>query len=434
MLRELIAFIMCLASITVALAGHFVFSESVPVIGATDLATSDRGLEQEMPKYAEERYAQAEIATRAAEAVARLPGNSKAKQHAYVETFLGVFNAGAAGTSVRRSQTRMMISRRGADHEESLHYARPDPTVTVGREEESVVDLLKDDPRFVVSTYALLQDRRRHRRSRVLWGSADEDYKDCVGIVIEFPTGDVDLCSGTLIAPKAVLAAAHCLDRDEHGNKPLRFTVVVHPQLLSANSNCKFRARAVRHPKYIEEDVSEGVSLVDSPVKHDIALFFLPRPVPASRARPRKMAPPYLLTLESRYRAAGYGLTERGLSGTRARVDLAVSSLGCDRPGDPTKFGCVSGSEIIAGAHSRHQPGEDTCEGDSGGPLYVQNKNEDPNNLSRWYLAGVTSRPIKCDTSTNCIACGLGGIYVRPDQYLGWIRQECRKRSIVLKR
>ena len=54
----------------------------------------------------------------------------------------------------------------------------------------------------------------------------------------------------------------------------------------------------------------------------------------------------------------------------------------------------------------------DTCKGDSGGPLYVQNPNGD------WLPAGATSR----GTAISSTMCGDGGTYVRVDAYAEWVK------------
>jgi secreted trypsin-like serine protease len=56
--------------------------------------------------------------------------------------------------------------------------------------------------------------------------------------------------------------------------------------------------------------------------------------------------------------------------------------------------------------------GVDTCPGDSGGPLYL------PTAFGT-FLAGTTSRGYATDQT----ACGMGGIYERPDHVVDWIEQ-----------
>jgi endonuclease G len=83
-----------------------------------------------------------------------------------------------------------------------------------------------------------------------------------------------------------------------------------------------------------------------------------------------------------------------------------------------TDFDCTQSTECYAGAKPDGELGAggngiDTCNGDSGGPLYL---------LTRYgtYLAGVTSRGYT-------IQCGDGGIYARPDKIADWIEQTTGK-------
>lgn len=68
----------------------------------------------------------------------------------------------------------------------------------------------------------------------------------------------------------------------------------------------------------------------------------------------------------------------------------------------------ISDSFLCAGYENG---GQDSCEGDSGGPLQVQRLAD-----SRWVLAGTVSHGIKCAEPN------LPGIYIRTAAYLPWIR------------
>lgn len=63
--------------------------------------------------------------------------------------------------------------------------------------------------------------------------------------------------------------------------------------------------------------------------------------------------------------------------------------------------------EFVAG---RKGLGKDTCNGDSGGPAYIDT-NSGP------VVAGLTSRA----TRDADVPCGAGGIYVRVDMFREWI-------------
>jgi secreted trypsin-like serine protease len=54
--------------------------------------------------------------------------------------------------------------------------------------------------------------------------------------------------------------------------------------------------------------------------------------------------------------------------------------------------------------------GEDTCDGDSGGPVFEWDGTD-------WRIVAVTSRPIACARRR----CGDGGVYVRVDRIERWL-------------
>ena len=86
-------------------------------------------------------------------------------------------------------------------------------------------------------------------------------------------------------------------------------------------------------------------------------------------------------------------------------------SLGCESPADQARFGCRAGTEMVAGHRGLLR---DSCRGDSGGPLYIQNPAGD------FYLLGATSRGSRDGSHV----CGDGGIYVRVDHFLDWIHEK----------
>ena len=105
--------------------------------------------------------------------------------------------------------------------------------------------------------------------------------------------------------------------------------------------------------------------------------------------------------------AVGFG-SPRSESGSAAkelvRLRLATTS-GCD-PLERDVLGCAPGRELVAASPAH----KDTCNGDSGGPLY-QGGGEARS------VVGLVSRPIRGARA----ACGEGGIYLRTDVLLPWI-------------
>jgi secreted trypsin-like serine protease len=114
-------------------------------------------------------------------------------------------------------------------------------------------------------------------------------------------------------------------------------------------------------------------------------------------------------------RAVGFGNVDAQGSfgyGVKRQVDLPIASPSCTGAvggqDDSMAYGCDPSLEIVAG---KPLLAKDSCTGDSGGPLYIQN------DAKQWLLAAATSRA----TDSAMSSCGDGGIYVRVDKYLEWI-------------
>ncbi len=142
------------------------------------------------------------------------------------------------------------------------------------------------------------------------------------------------LCTGTLVAPRIVLTAAHCLGTFDAERLEIAFGSVVESAGIFVTTD-----RAVRHPQY---DPATHA--------HDIGLVRLVDDAPAE---PLPLTPPPSLTVGEFVRAVGFGRAEPELeSGARRSATMTI-----DLVSDLT-FRAVSA------------PGM-SCAGDSGGPVFV---------------------------------------------------------------
>src|SRR5262249_43113781 len=110
---------------------------------------------------------------------------------------------------------------------------------------------------------------------------------------------------------------------------------------------------------------------------------------------------------------AGFGTTNPAGTegyGVKRHARVPIMSLSSASPEDRQNYGSRAGIELVAGHLGLRR---DSCKGDSGGPLYIA----DPNG-NGYFLLGATSR----GTINAQRTCGDGGIYVRVDQFLDWIR------------
>lgn len=223
------------------------------------------------------------------------------------------------------------------------------------------------------------------------------DYPDTVGVAgID---GDVR-CTGVLIEPDLVLTAAHC------ANQGISARVFVG------------RERGKWVGSYAVRGSRHGLSPSQLPAgcrslqcARDLAVLLLDRPV--ANVAPRAIAPAGVIDRASLYWAVGFGNTQsngQGRSNIKqwAKIPSVSNSCGTYRgKADRDVYGCEPGQEIVAG---QMRGSADTCNGDSGGPLYTSADGKTPPaSTASYMLAGITSRP----TSQSQRLCGDGGIYER---------------------
>jgi secreted trypsin-like serine protease len=222
---------------------------------------------------------------------------------------------------------------------------------------------------------------------QIYGGTETDGYPDCCALGNEFMGY---FCTGTLVAPNVVLTAKHCA--------------------LDYNMNRVFlNGSDVTEPEGAEIiDVKEAHPHPDANV--DLLVLVLEKP---STVKPRAIAKNVLVKPENAI-VVGFGRTNpsgtKGF-GTKRKATVPVMTLDCNDAESGTKYGCRPGIELVAGHRGLKR---DTCKGDSGGPLYIE---DDEGNV---LLLGVTSRGVQGAGKR----CGNGGIYVRADRFADWIRSE----------
>lgn len=205
-------------------------------------------------------------------------------------------------------------------------------------------------------------------------GTDDETFPDVVLV------GDERgfYCSGVLIDERRVLTAGHCVAATRVG--------FGHTSKTARGEQVSVRAR---HPHL------------------DAAVLTLAHPasVPVrARRRANDTTPPLGLI-----RFIGFGVTDRlrltGF-GTKRQLDIDVDGWGCTRPRSAIT-GCNPADELLV----RGGQGNDTCLGDSGGPVFERVDDG-------WRLLAITSRGMR----PRKVICGEGGIYIRVDRIATWLK------------
>lgn len=285
-------------------------------------------------------------------------------------------------------------------------------------------DLLPSDPEFDAPQHPFTYeipvmdgiDSSPVLTPQVVGGSRVEPgrWQDTVGIVFY---GAYVGCTGTLVGPKVVVTAAHCIRGSE-----VSHVLVGSTNWLSDEG------------EMIEVEAAYGNRGYQG-WGSDIAVLKLSK---KSSFEPRMIASDCLidehLIKGAEVAIVGFGNTNpEGGDGTSRLFEgvTTVRDPGCSRDEIEGMWtGCdpsiSPGGEVVAGGD-----GVDACYGDSGGPLYLLTDEGD-------FLIGVTSRSLAGVPED--APCKYGGIWTRPDYFLDWIeevsrtdlpRPQCNARPVV---
>ncbi|XP_045114840.1 transmembrane protease serine 9-like [Portunus trituberculatus] len=233
--------------------------------------------------------------------------------------------------------------------------------------------------------------------ARVVGGEdVDPAYKYPWHVGIKYVWNRKYWCGGSIINDRYILTAAHCVK-----NRFRRWLVVgVADHDMTSTDGVTQLVRVqeiIVHPDY-------NINTLDS----DIALLKLSQPLDLTQVE--HIRPVCLPADDSNTyagedaTATGWGILQSWGSQPAILQEVTVPILDPSCPGQISNY--ITENMLCAGLE---EGGKDTCQGDAGGPLTVQN------DCSKYEQVGITSWGFGCADP------GRPGVYTRVSRFLNWI-------------
>lgn len=258
-------------------------------------------------------------------------------------------------------------------------------------------------------------------RERVVGGEPTPiPFQEAVKITFETESGGQALCSGVAVASDRVLTAGHC------GCAAADSYTVLAPLPVQHGSSASFTEHKLSRPPVLYKRFDCSQPEIPQPGR-DAAILYLKTAIgdlkiPPAAAMMSVFADPGLRQVM----VTGYGRTGSGdfpnglLYAFSPILDFfCASGQSADSP-------CFSFKEfVLSNLPSTFAAAKDSCDGDSGGPVYWFAGGRDREGKAgvHRFLIGITSRGLAGVPQFGSTACGGGGIYtaVGDVELLGWL-------------
>lgn len=212
--------------------------------------------------------------------------------------------------------------------------------------------------------------------------ASDSLRRSIVGIqLIDPQSGVAGTCTGSIIDKDIVLTAAHCL-----AEEGLEIRIVFGNDIRKVNSSPLTTLSTLPHEDYKAH--SE-----DSKQTHDLGLIHFEGTLPAGFAPAKMLSSKAVFSEQQEVILAGYGVNN-GVTSTGSGILRQVRVAILDPLFSPTEVAIDQTG------------GKGACNGDSGGPAYVES-------AGKLLLWGITSRGAN--------GCGQNSIYTNAARYSSWI-------------